>query len=94
MFTYSKSIYKGKQTAVSKLTLHSEVDLQLAHGEGVLAAAEVHAFVVLADVVYGQLQDGAFLRQDVLGSGDDVLLLEPLPPGGVCRGDGDVLSAG
>lgn len=77
-----------------KLTPHSEVDFQLADGEGVLAAAEVDAFVVLADVEYGQFEDGALHGQDVLRSGYDVLLLEPLSPGGVCRGDGHGLSAG
>lgn len=76
-----------------KLTPHSEVDFQLADGEGVLAAAEVDAFVILADVEYGQLEDGAFLRQRVLGTRYNVLLLEPLSPGGVCRRDGDGLSA-
>lgn len=39
-----------------KLTFHSEVDLQLDDSKGVLAAAEVDAFVVLADVEYGQLE--------------------------------------
>lgn len=82
------------QSPKPKLTRHSEVDFQLADSEWVLAAAEVDAFVVLADVEYGQLEDGAFHRQDVLGSGNNYLLLEPFSPRGVCRGDGHGLSAG
>lgn len=76
-----------------KLTPHSEVDFQLADGEGVLAAAEVDAFVILADVEYGQLEDRAFLRQDILGTRYNVLLLETFSPGGVCRRYGDGLTA-
>lgn len=71
-----------------KLTPDCEVDFQLTDAEEVFATTEVDAFIVLADVVYGELEDGAFLRHHVLQTWDNVLLLEPFPPGGVCRGGG------
>lgn len=75
------------------LTPHSEVNLQLCDGQHVFAAAEVNALVVFGDVVNGQLQGGAVLRQNVLLSGDDFHLLKPFSPGGVCRRVGGGLRA-
>lgn len=77
-----------------KLTSHCEVDFQRADGEGVFTATEVDASVVPANVEYGQLEDGAFLRQHVLQTGHNVLLLEPFLPSGVCRRGGHGLGAG
>lgn len=76
-----------------RLTPYCEVNFQLADAEQVLAAAEVDALVVPADVVYGEPEDGTLLGQRVLEPRHDVLLLEPLSPRGVSRGDGLLLSA-
>lgn len=56
----------NKPAALSILTSHSEADLQILGSELVLAVAVIAAFVVLADVQYGQLVVGALVRQDVL----------------------------
>lgn len=76
-----------------RLTPHCEVNFQLADAQQVLAAAEVDALVAPADVVYGEPQDGTFLRQRVLEARHDGLLLETLSPRGDSRGDGPALSA-
>lgn len=70
-----------------RLTPHCEVNFQLADAEQVLAAAEVDALVVPADVVYGELEDGTFQGQRVLRLRHHVLLSEPLFPRGLSRGD-------
>lgn len=77
----------------TRLTPYCEVNFQLADAEQVLAAAEVDALVVPADVVYGEPEDGTFRGQRVLEPRHDVLLLEPLSPRGVSRGGGLALSA-
>lgn len=77
----------------SGLTPYCEVNFQLADAEQVLAAAEVEALVVPADVVYGEPEDGTFLGQRVLEARHDVLLSESLSPRGVSRGDGLPLGA-
>lgn len=76
-----------------RLTPYCEVNFQLADAEQVLAAAEVDALVVPADVVYGELEDGAFLGQRVLEPRHHLLLPEPFSPCDASRGHGLHLSA-
>lgn len=79
---------------LSPLTFHSQVDFQLSDVEGVLTAAEVESFVLLADVDDGQCENRPLFRQDVLWSGNDDLLLQAFSPGGAGWRHRDVLGAG
>lgn len=90
---HSQSYTWPSPSSHPRLTPHCEVDLQLADSKGVFAVAEVEAFVILADVENGELEDRTFLRQRVLWTGYNVLLLEPFSPAGVCRRGGHVLIA-